>query len=326
VVAVREVPAGRAVHLGTGEQDALPRPDDCAAPDVLIAPKAGGWELDPKGATGGALHLSGLRHDIVQLGGVNARLGAGDYGLVEYGTYGVLFQVTQSAPLLERERPSEGELRRGFVVALIVVGTVLGFAVSVSGLDAPKPAVLSSPGELAQRFRVHAATSASAAAIEERNADVVPIDEQAGELALALAEIGRAGPGPRVIPRAAALGQPVSPGSSAKPATAQEQVLSVRPEGPNQGLASAQLVRAFAPRLSSLYACYALAAPEAAEDELQASIAVEPNGRINERVDVHSQIGGGVLERCVARKIGRIEFARARKPTQASVRIAYTRR
>src|SRR6185503_3798934 len=141
-------------------------------------------------------------------------------------------------------------------------------------------------------------------------------ETQANELALAVAEIGRAGPRPR------ASAQPdASPASSARVKNAPP--LNVEPEGPHQGLGVAALYRVFAPRLPALYGCYALAAPETTQDDLATSIAVEPNGRINERVDVHSRTGNGLLERCVARKIERFEFGAASKPTQARVRIAY---
>jgi hypothetical protein len=141
----------------------------------------------------------------------------------------------------------------------------------------------------------------------------------AGELALAVSEIGRASPAPVVSARSEAL-----PQSSARPRS--PSPLNVEPEGPHQGLGVAAVYRVFAPRLPALYACYALAAAETTEDDLAASISIEPNGRINERVDVHSRTANALLERCVARKIERFEFGAASKPTQARVRIAYGRR
>lgn len=320
VVMVRAAPAGRSVHVGTG-RGALPRPEGCTAPQVLIAAKVAGWELDPAGATGGKLHLSGVRHDVSALGGVKAQLGAGDYGLVEYGSYAVLFQVTHAAPLLERARRLDGELGFGFLVAVMLVGGGLAFARSLSNWDTPKPNSLTSSSELAQRFHVHAAPSASALAVAPTAAqpEADSTEAEPGELALAVSEIGRAGPGPR------ASAQPdAPPAASARVKNAPP--LSVEPEGPHQGLGVAALYRVFAPRLPALYGCYALAAPETTQDDLAASIAVEPNGRINERVDVHSQTGNGLLERCVARKIERFEFGSASKPTQARVRIAYGHR
>ena len=101
MLAVRSL-GTRVSPFGVGDQPlaAIPKPDGTQVSDAPVRAVGAGWEIDARGATGGVVFLRGRRENPVQLGqtGAPVPIVAGDYGLIQYGTFAVFFQFTQAPP------------------------------------------------------------------------------------------------------------------------------------------------------------------------------------------------------------------------------------
>lgn len=155
VVALETLQRGESFTFGEGENDVLPIPDGIEMSQAPLRAAQGGWELDVRGAIGGLLTLRGRSEDPTAL----ARTGApvpvmpGDFGLIQYGQFGVFFQYTsQPIALSSFKGPEVLTMLAIFCSAILHLG-VLGL---VRTLMTPpplsKPLELTNPEEYAARF------------------------------------------------------------------------------------------------------------------------------------------------------------------------------
>jgi hypothetical protein len=124
VLASRELRAGQSLRLGEGEDALFARPDQSPVSELPIIAVGRGWELDATGATGGSLHLRGRAEDPCQLGktGAPVPIVAGDYGLLQYGSFSVFFQFAHPAPALKQRFRVDLPLVLAFLFALLTLG------------------------------------------------------------------------------------------------------------------------------------------------------------------------------------------------------------
>jgi hypothetical protein len=155
VVALRTLKNGESFELGEVEGAVLPVPDGLDISPAPIRAAQGAWEVDARGAVAGVLKLRGRDEDVASF----ARSGAafpivpGDYGLIQYGQFGVFFQyATAAQPIANVFAPELLVALALFSSGVLHVG-VLGL---VRALMTPppisKPLELTSPDEYAARF------------------------------------------------------------------------------------------------------------------------------------------------------------------------------
>jgi hypothetical protein len=157
VLAVRSLIAGQSFVVGDQPLAAIPKPDGSGVADSPVRAVGAGWEIDARGATGGVLFLRGRRENPVQLGrtGAPVPIVAGDYGLIQYGTFAVFFQFTQAPPVISSRRRLDWGLVLAFVFATIAVcgGLALFWAITTPpAID--KPIELTSQQDLMAKFNV----------------------------------------------------------------------------------------------------------------------------------------------------------------------------
>jgi hypothetical protein len=155
VVALRTLSTGESFELGEMEGAVLPVPDGLDMAPAPIRAAQGAWEVDARGAIAGTLKLRGRDEDVASF----ARAGSafpivpGDYGLLQYGQFGVFFQFATAAhPIANVWAPELLVALALFSSGVLHVG-VLGL---VRALMTPppisKPLELTSPDEYASRF------------------------------------------------------------------------------------------------------------------------------------------------------------------------------
>lgn len=156
VVGSRELRPGQSLKMGHGDEALVPKPDRCPMADLPIRAVGSGWELDARGATGGVLHLRGRQEDPAVLGksGAPIPIVAGDYGVVQYGSFSVFFQFAHAAPVPRtRWRPDLGVLL-AFLFAIVTLGGGLMLLYMLyPRAELPKPLELTSPEELEVKYR-----------------------------------------------------------------------------------------------------------------------------------------------------------------------------
>lgn len=155
VVTLRTLKTGESFELGDAEGAALPIPDGLDISSMPIRAVQGAWEVDARGSIAGVLKLRGRDEDPAAF----ARAGApfpivpGDYGLLQYGQFGLFFQLSQAAqPIANVFAPELLVALALFSSGVLHVG-ILGL---VRALMTPppisKPLELTSPDEYAARF------------------------------------------------------------------------------------------------------------------------------------------------------------------------------
>lgn len=158
VLGVRHLMGGQSFSLGDGEGAVVPKPDRSPASDVPIRAVGNGWELDLRGATGGALYLRGRRENPADLATSPAPIAivAGDYGLIQYGpNFSVFFQFAHAPPVLKGRTRIEWSLLFAFLFAAVAVGGALALIWAITTpIGIPKPLELTSQAELAVKFNL----------------------------------------------------------------------------------------------------------------------------------------------------------------------------
>jgi hypothetical protein len=155
VVALRSLGMGESFMLGDAEGAVLPIPDGLDMSSTPVHASQGAWEIDARGAVTGVLKLRGRDEDVASF----ARSGAafpivpGDYGLLQYGQFGIFFQYSQAAqPIGNYWAPELLVALALFSSGVLHVG-ILGL---VRALMTPppiaKPLELTNPDEYAARF------------------------------------------------------------------------------------------------------------------------------------------------------------------------------
>src|SRR5688572_23038424 len=87
VVASRELNPGEPLVIGDQPHALIAKPDASNMAELPLRPVGNGWELDPRGASGGVLYLRGRQEDPAALvrAGAPVQVVAGDYGVLQYG-------------------------------------------------------------------------------------------------------------------------------------------------------------------------------------------------------------------------------------------------
>jgi hypothetical protein len=150
-------------HLERGQsfdEDAFPMPDGIEMSETPIRASSSAWEVDARGAVAGKLRLRGRDEDVTALtkSGLPFAIDKGDYGLLQYGQFGIFFQCGEKQTLEAPERTPE------ILVALALLSSgaihmgALGF---MRALMTPPPIVkpleLVNPDDLAKRFNLRRA-------------------------------------------------------------------------------------------------------------------------------------------------------------------------
>ena len=157
VLAVQNLDRGESLRLGEGEGSVVAKPDGSAVADFPVRAVGTGWELDARGATGGEVLLRGRRENPAELGrsGAPIPIVAGDYGLIQYGNFGVFFQFSQAAPVIRLRQRLDWALILSFIFAVVAVGGGLALIWAITTPQGiPKPLELTSQQELEIEFNL----------------------------------------------------------------------------------------------------------------------------------------------------------------------------
>lgn len=148
---------GASLKIGDGEGAVVAKPDSAAVSELPIRAVGNGWELDARGATGGEVHLRGRKEDPADLGRVGAPIPivAGDYGLIQYGNFGIFFQFSDAVPAMGKRRRLDWGFLFSFLFAGVAVlgGLALLWATQTPS-EIPKPLELTSQADLMLQFNL----------------------------------------------------------------------------------------------------------------------------------------------------------------------------
>jgi hypothetical protein len=157
VLASRILGAGQSLVVGDGEDAIVAKPDNAAVAESPIRAVGAGWELDARGATGGEVHLRGRSENPALLGrsGAPIPIVAGDWGLIQYGSFSVFFQFTDSPPALGKRRRIGWPMVLSFIFSCLAVGGGLALIWAITTPPMiPKPLELTSDADLALQFNI----------------------------------------------------------------------------------------------------------------------------------------------------------------------------
>ena len=155
VLGSRDLHSGQSLSVGEGSSALVAKPDESPVVDSPIRAVGNGWELDARGATGGTLHLRGRQEDPAELGrrGAPVAIVAGDYGVLQYGSFSIFFQFAHAAPVPKsRLRVDFGMLLAFFFAILTVGGSLLLLYMLFPVQELAKPLELTSPEELEVQY------------------------------------------------------------------------------------------------------------------------------------------------------------------------------
>lgn len=156
VLAVDSLKAGQSLRIG-GEGAAVEKPENAVIADFPIRAVGAGWELDVRGATGGEIYLRQRKENPADLGrtGAPVPILPGDYGLIQYGNFGVFFQFSPEPPLLVKRRRFDWALFWSFLFAAVAVGGGLALIWAITTpRGIPKPLELTSQADLMLQFNM----------------------------------------------------------------------------------------------------------------------------------------------------------------------------
>jgi TonB family protein len=157
VLAVRHLTPGQALHIGDAPDALVARPQGTQVPEQPFSGVGNGWELDPRGATGGTLRLRGRDEAPEGLAktGAPVPIVAGDYGLLQYGTFSLFFQFTEPVRIAVARPRFDWGLVSSFALSLCMIGgTMLALRSLTPQKSVEKPLELTSAAELAERLRI----------------------------------------------------------------------------------------------------------------------------------------------------------------------------
>jgi len=155
VVALRTLKAGEAFELGDAPDAVLPRPEGLDISHAPVRSQHGGWEVDARGAVTGVLRLRGRDEDPAAFGrsGAPFTIVPGDYGLLQYGQFGIFFQFSQAAqPISNFWAPELLVALALFSSGVLHVGVLGLMRALMTPPPIAKPLELTNPDEYAARF------------------------------------------------------------------------------------------------------------------------------------------------------------------------------
>jgi hypothetical protein len=155
VVGLRTLQRGESFRLGDALDCALPIPDGLDISGSPLRAAASGWELDAKGAIGGLLTLRGRGEDPVAIArvGTSVPVMPGDFGLIQYGEFGIFFQYTSTPiPMSSWRGPEMLTLLAIFCSATLHLGGLGLIRTLMTPDPLAKPLELTNPEEWAAKF------------------------------------------------------------------------------------------------------------------------------------------------------------------------------
>jgi hypothetical protein len=155
VLGSRDLRLGESLAVGEAAGALCAKPDESQVADLPIRAVGNGWELDARGASGGLLHLRGRQEDPCELGksGAPIPIVAGDYGLLQYGSFSVFFQFSEAAPAPRTRLRIDLSLVLAFLFAVLTVGgSLLLLFMLFPERELAKPLELTSPEELEVKY------------------------------------------------------------------------------------------------------------------------------------------------------------------------------
>ena len=158
VLATRVLASGQSLSIGDADGALGPKPDGTTIADHPIRAVGQGFELDARGATGGELSLRGRRENPAELAqsGAPIPIVAGDWGLIQYGSFSVFFQFSETPTALPKRSRIGWSFVLSFIFSCVAVGGGLALIWAITTPPGiPKPLELTSQQELATRFNVN---------------------------------------------------------------------------------------------------------------------------------------------------------------------------
>ena len=155
VVALKNLGDGESFDMTSGPESVIPVPDGVAMSELPVRSAPGGWEVDAKGVVSGILKLRGRDEDPVAFAqsGAPIPIVPGDYGLLQYGQFGIFFQFTTRAQALTGSWGPELLVALALFSSGVMHVGILGL---LRALMTPppiaKPLELVSPEDFAARF------------------------------------------------------------------------------------------------------------------------------------------------------------------------------
>ncbi len=160
VLGVHTLTRGESFVMGDVVGARAPIPEGIEMSQLPFRGGPGGWEIDARGAMGGMLRLRGRDEDPISVArsGVPIPVVPGDFGLLQYGLFGLFFQYTTPPNQIS----GEFGLELLVILALFSSGILhVGVLGLLRALLTPppiaKPLELTSAEEYAARFGLHRA-------------------------------------------------------------------------------------------------------------------------------------------------------------------------
>jgi hypothetical protein len=157
VLAMRDLNAGQSLELGEQLDALLPVPDGTTMSRRPVRAIGAGWEVDAQGALDGVVYLRGRMENPADLSrsGAPVPIVAGDYGLVQYGSLSIFFQLVTAPPKLATKWRFDWVFVLSFIFAVVCIGgglTLIALLTTPRALD--KPFELTTAEDLAVEFHL----------------------------------------------------------------------------------------------------------------------------------------------------------------------------
>ncbi len=161
VMAMKTLKANQTFGIGDALNAVLPIPDGVEMSAAPVRALASSWEIDARGTIAGVLKLRGRDEDPVAFGrsGSTVPIVPGDYGLLQYGQFGVFFQfTTEAVPMAAAWGPELLVALALFSSGILHVGMLGMLRALMTPPPISKPLELTNPDEYAARFGLHRMT------------------------------------------------------------------------------------------------------------------------------------------------------------------------
>lgn len=352
VVALRHLAPGESLEIGDGPPALAPRPLGAEMPGCPIRSGARGWELDARGATGGLASIGGVELDPSELpqDGREILLSANDWGLVEFGSIAVFFQLSRAAPPLSSRRRADWGLLWAF---LFSATATLGGLALLRGITSPseveRPFELTPRPELFRLFHVSARPSGLAGQGGKNPSRPQP--EPAGPRKPAFGPQSRGtDDAARREPAVGSIGDllgaeagdqlrralaaiPSTPGGTGQPSTRAMGVVQqagdrgMEPaESPHQGLGTDEINRVMTARMPLFRSCYdaARAYDPKLKGAVSVSFSVLPSGAVAVSTLAASSLKHKGVENCILQHFRGLAFPPSEGRTNASYAFTFS--
>lgn len=155
VIGLKTLNAGESFELGDGETKVLPIPDGVTMSGAPVHAATAGWEVDARGAIAGTLKLRGRDEDAAAIAKTGAPIAIlpGDYGLMQYGQFGIFFQYSAGGTRMATSWTPELLVTLALISSGVLHAGMLGLLRALmTPPPIPQPLELTNPDEYAARF------------------------------------------------------------------------------------------------------------------------------------------------------------------------------